>query len=166
MPPVELPRVASQQARAQEFSAAGREADAAAVYAEVLRGSPNNFFAIEELATCYIKLGRADVLAKLLPLHDVLRHAHQEVQTGHADSPLAKGMDAIFREFEKIFREEGVTVLDPVGKPFDPHYHEALGVMDKPGFDEDSVAEVLQTGFLLGDKILRTAKVRLQKKTS
>ncbi|MDX6769613.1 MAG: nucleotide exchange factor GrpE [Elusimicrobiota bacterium] len=114
----------------------------------------------------FVRLGRAEVLAKLLPLHDVLRHAHQEVRAGHADSPLAKGMDAIFREFEKIFREEGVTVLEPVGKPFDPHYHEALGVVDKPGFDEDSVAEVLQAGFLLGDKVLRTAKVRLQKKTA
>lgn len=114
----------------------------------------------------YVKLGRAEVLAKLLPLHDVLRHAHQEVQAGHADSPLSKGMDAIFREFEKIFREEGVSVLEPVGKPFDPHYHEALGVVDKPGYDEDSVAEVLQAGFLLGDKVLRTAKVRLQKKTT
>ena len=111
----------------------------------------------------WTRWGRAEVLAKLLPLHDVLRHAHEEVRAGHADSPLAKGMEAIFREFEKIFKEEGVAMLDPVGKPFDPHYHEALGFVDKPGVEEGAVADVLQTGFLLGDKVLRTAKVRLQK---
>jgi molecular chaperone GrpE len=114
----------------------------------------------------WLKLGRAEVLAKLLPLYDVLQHAHAEVKAGHADTPLAQGLGAIFREFDKLFREEGVSQLDPLGKDFDPHYHEALGFVDKPGYDEGSVADVLQAGFLLGDKVLRTAKVRLQKKTS
>ncbi|MDE2489853.1 MAG: nucleotide exchange factor GrpE [Elusimicrobia bacterium] len=113
----------------------------------------------------WAKMGRAGVLAKLLPLHDLLQHAHQEVLAGHADSPLAKGMDAIFREFEKIFKEEGVTRVDPAGKAFDPNYHEAFGFADKPGVEEGAVAETLQSGFLLGDKVLRTAKVRLQKKS-
>lgn len=113
----------------------------------------------------WIRLGRAEVLSKLLPLQDLLQHAHDEVKTGHSDTPLAKGLDAIFREYEKLFREEGVSQVNPVGKPFDPHYHEAIGFVDKAGCEEGSVAEVLQAGFLLGDKILRTAKVRLQKKS-
>ena len=112
----------------------------------------------------WINLGRGSALAKLLPLHDLLRHAHAEVLAGHADTPLAKGLEAIFKEFEKIFKEEGLTAVDPLGKPFDPHYHEALGFMDKPGVEEGAVAEVLQVGFLLGDRVLRVARVRLQKK--
>ncbi len=111
----------------------------------------------------WIKLGGASVLAKLLPLYDLVRHAHQDVQAGYADTPLAKGMDAIFKEYEKLFKEEGVTMVDPLGKPFDPHYHEAFGFVNKPGYEEGVVADVLQTGFLHGDKVLRTAKVRLQK---
>ena len=111
-------------------------------------------------------LGRAAVLSKLLPLYDLLQHAHQDVLKGYAETPLAKGMDAIFREFDKLFKEEGVTAMAPAGKPFDPHYHEALGFADQPGTPEGAVADVLQTGFLLGDKVLRTAKVRLQKTAS
>ncbi len=114
----------------------------------------------------WFKSGRGEVLSKLLPLFDLLKHAHQEVLTGHADTPLAKGMDAIFREFDKLFKEEGVTRVDPLGKPFDPHYHEAFGFVDKPGFEEGAVADVLQAGYLLDEKVLRTAKVRLQKKSS
>ena len=114
----------------------------------------------------WLKTGRAEVLAKLLPLFDLLQHAHAEVLAGHADTPLAKGMDAIFREFDKLFKEEGVGRIDPAGKAFDPHYHEAFGFTDKPGVEEGAVAEVLQAGYLLGDKVLRTAKVRLQKKSS
>jgi len=112
----------------------------------------------------WLKLGRAETLVKLLPLYDLLLHAHDEVKTGHADTPLAKGLDAIFREFEKLFKEEGVTKVNPVGKPFDPHYHEALGFADVPGVAEGDVADVPQVGYLLGEKVLRTAKVRLQKK--
>lgn len=112
----------------------------------------------------YVRLGQAAVIAKLLPLYDLLQRAHQEVLAGHADTPLAKGMDAIFREFEKLFREEGVSQVNPSGKPFDPHFHEALGFADAPGCEEGAVVEVLQTGFLLGDRVLRTAKVRLQQK--
>jgi molecular chaperone GrpE len=112
----------------------------------------------------WFKQGRAEVAAKLLPLYDLVRHAHEDVKKGHADTPLAKGMDAIFKEYDKLFKEEGVTEMETLGKPFDPHYHEAFGFIDKPGFEEGSVADVLQSGFLLGDKVLRTAKVRLQKK--
>jgi molecular chaperone GrpE len=115
----------------------------------------------------WFKTGRAEVLIKLLPLYDLLQHAHAEVKSGHADTPLAKGLDAIFREFDKLFREEKVTQMDPLGKPFDPHYHEALGFVHKTDVEEGSVADVLQTGYLLDGKVLRTAKVRLQqKKTS
>jgi molecular chaperone GrpE len=114
----------------------------------------------------WVKLGRAEVSAKLLPLYDLLKHAHGEVKAGYGDTPLAKGMDAIFKEYEKLFREEGVTEMDPLGKPFDPHYHEAYGFVDRPDVEEGSVADVLQAGFLLGDKVLRTAKVRLQQKKS
>jgi len=112
----------------------------------------------------WFKQGRAEVTARLLPLYDLVKHAHEDVRKGQAGTPLAKGMDAIFREYEKLFKEEGVTELNPLGKPFDPNYHEAFGFVDKPEFEEGSVADVLQTGFLLGDKVLRTAKVRLQKK--
>ncbi len=113
----------------------------------------------------WFKMGRAEVVSKLLPLYDLLGHAHQDVKAGYSDTPLAKGMDAIFREYEKLFREEGVTQTDPLGKPFDPHTQEAFGFVDKPGYEEGAVADVLQAGYLLGDKVLRTAKVRLQKKS-
>lgn len=112
----------------------------------------------------WIKLGAAGVLAKLLPLYDLVRHAHEDVQAGYSDTPLAKGMDAIFKEYDKLFKEEGIVLVDPLGKPFDPHYHEAFGFVDREGYEEGAVADVLQAGFLHGDKVLRTAKVRLQQK--
>jgi molecular chaperone GrpE len=111
----------------------------------------------------FYKQGKADMLLKLLPMYDLLRSAHREIQASHAQTPLANGMDMIFREFEKLFKEEGVTVMDPVGKPYDALKHEVLGTIEKEGAADGDVADVLQDGYLLGERLLRPAKVRIAK---
>jgi molecular chaperone GrpE len=109
----------------------------------------------------WYKQGKSDSIAKLLPLYDVLRQAHQDIAKSHEGSPAAKGMEMIFKEFEKLFKDEGVTVMDAAGKPLDPLKHEVLGAVKKDGADEGSVADVLQDGYMQGDRVLRTAKVRI-----
>jgi molecular chaperone GrpE len=112
----------------------------------------------------YFRLGRMDVVARLLPLYDLLLKAHQEVLASHNDTPLAKGMEGIFKEFDKLFKEEGVTPMDAVNKPFDALRHEVFGTVDRADLDEGCVVDVLQNGFLMQDKVLRTAKVRISRK--
>ncbi len=111
-----------------------------------------------------LRFGRADVLIKLLPIYDMLQSAHEQIKAEQAESPLAKGMEGIFKEFQKIFKEEGVTPMDPVGKPYDALKHEVLGTLAKDGFEDGIVVDVLQNGFMVADKVLRTAKVRISKK--
>lgn len=112
----------------------------------------------------YFKLGKAEVVLKLLPIYDVLRQAHQSLQISHNDTPLAKGMEGIFKEFEKLFKEEGVSVMEPAGKPFDALKHEVLGTVPESEAEDGTVVDVLQPGFMMQDKVLRTAKVRIAKK--
>ena len=111
----------------------------------------------------FYKQGKADMLLRLLPVYDLLRKAHQEIQISHAETPLAKGMDMIFKEFEKLFKEEGVAVMEPVGKPYDAQRHDILGTIEKDGAQEGEVIDVLQDGYLLGDRVLRAARVRIAK---
>ena len=112
----------------------------------------------------FVRLGKIAVLAKLLPLYDILGKVHEEVLSSHNDTPLAKGMEGIFKEFDKIFKEEGVVVMKPLGKPFDAMSHEVLGTVDRADCEEGLVVEVLQNGFLLQGRVLRTAKVRISRK--
>lgn len=109
------------------------------------------------------RLGRADVIANFIPLYDLLQKAHGEIQNSHAQSEIAKGMDGIFKEFEKIFKEEGVTVMEALNQPFNPALHEALGAVEAPGVKDGTVVEVFQTGYLIAGRVLRTAKVRIAK---
>ncbi|HVA66028.1 MAG TPA: nucleotide exchange factor GrpE [Elusimicrobiota bacterium] len=110
------------------------------------------------------KMGRAEVLLKLLPIYDLLQKAHGQIQAAHADSDLAQGMEGIFKEFEKIFKEEGVSAMDAVGKPYDPLRHEVMGAVESES-PEGTVLDVLQAGFTLHDKVLRPARVRISRGT-
>lgn len=110
----------------------------------------------------FYRLGKAELLLKLLPIYDVLKLAHDHLKSRTDEA--AKGMDAIFKEFEKLFKEEGVRVMDPVGKPFDALQHEVLGTVEKEGAEDGTVVDVIQPGFMLGDKVLRSAKVRIARK--
>jgi molecular chaperone GrpE len=114
----------------------------------------------------FVKIGKAEVLLKLLPIYDAMLKAHQEVLASHNDTPLARGMEGIFKEFEKLFRDEGIGPMDPVGKPFDALQHEVLGTLESD-LEDGTVIDVLQNGFTQKDKVLRTAKVRIaRRKTS
>jgi molecular chaperone GrpE len=112
----------------------------------------------------FYKAGRADMLLRLLPVYDLLRKAHIEVQASHGETQLAKGMEMIFKEFEKLFKEEGVCVMEPVGKPYDAQRHDVLGTVETETGSDGDVADVLQDGYLLGDRVLRPAKVRISKR--
>lgn len=111
------------------------------------------------------RFGKAELLLKLLPIYDLLLQAHREVQASHNDTPLAKGMEGIFKEFEKIFKEEDVAAMSPEGKPYDALLHEVLGTVESEA-PEGTVIDVPQAGFTLNGKLLRSAKVRVARKAS
>jgi len=112
------------------------------------------------------RLGKANLLLKLLPVYDLLQRAHEDIQAQRSDTAFAKGMEGIFKEFAKIFQEEGVEPMAPLGNPYDAMKHEVMGTVEKPGAPDDEVAEVLQNGYTLRDKVLRTAKVRIVKRAA
>ncbi len=113
-----------------------------------------------------VRFGKAELLARLLPLYDLLLTAHGHLQEHQADGkakPLAEGMELIFKEFNRLFEAEGVRPMAAVGKPFDPHGQEALGAVETADQPDGSVVDELQRGYMLGDRVLRPAKVRIAK---
>lgn len=113
-----------------------------------------------------IKFGKAQILMDLLPLYDLLTSANNHL-CKIKKSELAetvKGLEMIFKEFEKIFITEGIRPMDTVGKPYDPMASEILGVVDGDDSNDGLVVEELQRGFYYCNKILRPARVKIAKK--
>ena len=73
----------------------------------------------------------------------------------------AGGIELIYRKFLAILESEGVTQTDPTGEMFDPNLHEAVTSEDSPDHESGEIIEVLQKGYLIGDRVLRPAMVRV-----
>jgi len=116
----------------------------------------------------WVKLGEAGILARLLPLYDVLLQAHEQVLKasggdGASSKELIAGLELLFKEFTKMFESEGVKIIETVGKPYDYDRHEVLGSVETNDQPEGTVVEELQKGFTFQGKVLRPARVRIAK---
>ena len=102
--------------------------------------------------------GKADAVAKLLPVYDNLERAlNQPTQ----DEAYKKGVEMTMQELVKIFSGLGVEVFGNPGDSFDPNLHNAVMHTESEEFPENTVTQVFQKGFKLGDKIVRFAMVQV-----
>lgn len=106
-------------------------------------------FAIERLAR------------DLLPVLDSLEKAIEigSEADSNAGTVLAEGVQLSLKLFLDILEKEGLSVLYPLGEPFDPQFHEALTVVPNPDMEVNSVMEVIQKGYILNGRVVRAAKV-------
>ncbi len=103
-----------------------------------------------------------DTLVKMLPIVDDFERAVQNMPADLSQHPWVSGTALILKKFEKLLDEYQVTTIDPVGQPFDPHQHEAVG-MDDPvdGIASGHITVTLQKGYICGERVLRPALVRV-----
>ena len=104
----------------------------------------------------------ADATAKavnaLLPVYDNLERALKQET---ADEAYKKGVEMTMTGLKKAFESLGVTEIDAVGQPFDPNIHNAVMHIEDESLGENTVAEVFQAGFMLGEKVIRFAMVKV-----
>ena len=106
---------------------------------------------------------RRKLLERFLPVLDNLERALAFDQSG--GDKLRGGIENTLRGFEAILASEGVKVIDVKDKPFDPRVAEAIGTLPAPaGVAEDTVLEVAEKGYTIGDELLRPAKVLVAKR--
>jgi len=104
----------------------------------------------------------ADVLKDLLPILDNFERALQAPATPDTD-PLRKGIELIHKQMFDLLKKRGVTAIEALGADFDPNFHQA--VIHEPSADhrDGEVMQELQRGYLLGDRLLRPAMVKVAK---
>ena len=101
------------------------------------------------------------LVERLLPVIDDLERAigHAESSDNTELAQFVGGVSAVHAKLVSVLEKEGVEVIDPVGQPFDPLAHQAVGrVEDAEAFDE-TVAQVYQKGYRMGGKVIRSAMV-------
>ena len=102
--------------------------------------------------------GKADALAKLLPVYDNLERALNQPTE---DAAYKKGVEMTMAELIKIFSGLGVEIFGDVGDAFDPELHNAVMHTEDETLGENVISQVFQKGFKMGDKIVRFAMVQV-----
>lgn len=103
------------------------------------------------------------LVTALLPVLDNFERTVASVRSGASLDALAEGVGAVEKQLRGVLEGQKVTRLGEVGEPFDPNFHEALGTVATDELPEDSIAEVLESGYRMGDRVIRAAKVRVAK---
>lgn len=108
------------------------------------------------------KYASAKLITELLPVLDNFERAMSTTSDNNAEiASYAKGVEMILRQFEGILHAEGLTAMETVGQPFNPEYHQAIMQVDSEDHEEGIVVEEIQKGYLLKDKVLRPAMVKV-----
>jgi len=103
---------------------------------------------------------KANIIIKLLPFIDSLQRADQHVPAELAQTDYVKGIQATFRQFEKLLTDLGVERIKTVGEVFDPRIHEAV-VLEEGDGTEEIVSDEIQAGYKIGNEVIRRAMVKV-----
>lgn len=101
---------------------------------------------------------KADALTAFLPVYDNLERALKQET---ADEAYKKGVEMTMNQLKTVLEKLGITEIEALGQPFDPTLHNAVMHIEDENFGENTVAEVFQAGFRLGDKVVRFAMVKV-----
>ncbi len=116
----------------------------------------------EEERRTLITVGNVDLIKKLLPVLDNLDRskAHLPEAASGVDwfGEWFKGVEISIGQLHKIMEESGLKIIESIGQKFNPDLHEAF--LEGPG-EKDIITEELEKGYLIGDRVLRHAKVKV-----
>lgn len=104
------------------------------------------------------RYAEADILKDILPSVDNLALALEKA--ADKEDPFVKGVQLVYDTLVKALADHGAKMMENLlGKELDPNFHEALATMPSDEYKEGEISNIIKTGWMLGDKLLRAAQV-------
>ncbi|MEI7934202.1 MAG: nucleotide exchange factor GrpE [Chlorobiaceae bacterium] len=104
-----------------------------------------------------------NIIRELLPVVDdvkrLLQYAPESDEISNEARPYIDGVELVKKNLEKWLTEKGVNPIESKGMILDVNFHEAISQVDHPEAEPDTIIDEYQTGYLLGEKVIRHAKV-------
>ena len=110
-----------------------------------------------------IKYANEGLIMELLSILDNFALGVKAAEQKHDFALLHQGVDMISKQLHALLEAKGLKRIKALGEKFDPHLHEPLDVVEGDDSEEDVVCEEMQPGYLLNDRIIRPAKVKVKK---
>jgi molecular chaperone GrpE len=112
----------------------------------------------------FVRFANEGIILELLNVLDDLERVVDLAEKKHTDlESFLKGVEMILAHLYEMLKEYGVKPIEAQGMVFDPNFHEALMQVENKELPEHTVVEEMQKGYILNDKVIRTAKVKVSK---
>jgi molecular chaperone GrpE len=108
-----------------------------------------------------IERAAESVLRDVLPVVDDLERALDAEASNEAAASYRKGVELIHRQLTELLTRRGVKTIETLGQDFDPHLHQAVSSEAVPGARDGEIVQELRRGYMLGDRLLRPAMVKV-----
>ncbi len=115
----------------------------------------------EKEKSAMYEIGARDIIEKLLPVVDNFERGLATIPEEDKETPVADGMDKIYKQLTKMLEDAGVKEIEADGVEFDPNFHNAVMHVEDDSLGENVVAEVLQKGYMYRDSVVRHSMVKV-----
>ena len=112
-----------------------------------------------------LKYASFELVKELLPVLDSLEKAIESAKNEESSvDSIREGLEMVYKIAQDALAKHGTTLIDPVGEEFDPNQHQAVGMVASEEVPEDHVVDVMQKGYMLYERVIRAAMVRVAQK--
>ena len=111
----------------------------------------------------FVSYATSELVLEILPVLDNLERALGSTRGDESDSEkqIREGVAIIYRQFGDVLKKAGLREVNALGEDFDPHVHEAVARVETAKHREGEILDVLQKGYVLKERLLRPAMVRV-----
>jgi len=115
----------------------------------------------EKEKSAMFEMGASDIIKKILPVIDNFERGFKSVSEEELETPFAKGMDMVYKQFVKILEDSEVKPIEAVGNEFNPDYHNAVMHVDDDSVGENVIVEEFEKGYTYRDSVIRHSMVKV-----
>jgi molecular chaperone GrpE len=130
-------------------------------YVRAVAEHANDRKRVEKDTANYIRFANEKIIGELFPILDSFDTAMENLKKTDADTKVKEGMELLQKKFHKVLDDNGLKVMEAKGEKFDPIKHEAVMKVPSEDTADGHVLEVLRTGYMLNDRVLRPAMVQV-----
>jgi len=117
---------------------------------------------VQENQNSYQQINR-DLVESIVPIADNFQAMLDHIPSDLVDNNWTKGVVQVAKQLEQLLVQHNVTPINATGNKFDPHYHEAVSQTKSKQTSPGYIIEVVQPGYMIGEEVLRPAKVKVAK---
>ena len=117
----------------------------------------------EKEKTQMYELGGKSIIEHLLPIVDNFERALEHISEEQKEDPFVKGIEGIYKQFQKMFADCDIRPIEAVGQKFDPALHNAVMTEEDGDAEEDTVTADLQKGYTYRGNVVRHSMVKVKK---